>query len=1193
MPAVTWRRLSLWGFGCYRDGVKVTFQDGLNVLVAPNERGKSTLVAGLEAVLFGLPNTANPEAFGTTRFANREGAERFEGELEFLVDGVPYVIKRHFATNRVTLRRREENGWEEIWRGTHNPGAHKKIPIYIDHLTNLLGITSRELFEATFCLGQPLPEGRALDNEVQKLLSGSGGHYQEALQHLAGSLRSLTRYCGDMGVGNNGRKDARLEELRTEIAALQRVKQASGDTMEELTAVRARLQELAAELKNAREELKKRRELRDAWDRWRALHVRYQGFLREQRQAGTALARARELEQKIRASREEASRLYPEWESFIEGSEGLDRLLELEGEITRLQKEADAGEAQVNELRVRREDLTARLKGELAAVADHPDILRDLEELERLRREIAELAAKMEELAAREAETAAALAALPDFATLGTSPAAVIEGLQTAARGLIADWERFEKDYTRCRELKKELAGELSCFAALSPEQEELAANYEYRRAALEKEEREAGENCRRLEERKEAYRKREEEYHRRFRDLDALGEDALHALAEKPKTGAELKLKEAVLQSSLAAGRRRRAVLAILVGAGLLTGAVVGIMGGSWPAAAVIILLCCLGGAAWIYLGRPRDDAVALEAEVAALKERLRGLDAVLGPWADAPLEKLDELRHRLLERERARAELAALAASLPGVEEEEERAQQALTAAVKARQEFTAATAAFAVRFTDVAAAFQRYRNARDELKILEIRLKEFSEKNPGVAVEEAFKASPRTLDAPWPGLAALARLYGRSSTTTGELLEWLKELEKGGWEEILERARQWEELAAKKSWLNERREQLLQPDDKGQTTLTRLEAAVAALEVHVAPFTKDDKDAVASLLTEAETVKKELAAMEGSSRAVTARVEELKSQIAKRKSEADELRRALAPVLAATGGDAGKALERRRSYEQMVRERQGWQEQLTGLLGGGSLEELEAAGLDAANRTLIVLQEWRALAQEHPGLPEPGEEIKGEELEARYKKLQEETSALENQVQGLEEEERGLLRRQSQLEGGQIANVAVTAEILAARERELARLEMEAAALALAYRELEEAARDYSREYRRELAAAATRYFILFTGKEERRVELTEDFRVEVKETGAAIPLAQLSRGAQDQLYLALRLAIGDLLSAALTLPFIFDDCFVNCDAERRRRIRESLTVLAEKRQLLLLTHDPDFAGWGSLLQVEEGN
>ncbi|NLG69521.1 MAG: hypothetical protein GX496_08180 [Firmicutes bacterium] len=75
------------------------------------------------------------------------------------------------------------------------------------------------------------------------------------------------------------------------------------------------------------------------------------------------------------------------------------------------------------------------------------------------------------------------------------------------------------------------------------------------------------------------------------------------------------------------------------------------------------------------------------------------------------------------------------------------------------------------------------------------------------------------------------------------------------------------------------------------------------------------------------------------------------------------------------------------------------------------------------------------------------------------------------------------------------------------------------------------------------------------------------------------------AQLSKGAQDQLYLSLRLAIADLMASDLRLPFIFDDPFLNCDDERLRRIRETLDAIAAGgRQVLLFSHRPDFTTWG---------
>ena len=63
-----------------------------------------------------------------------------------------------------------------------------------------------------------------------------------------------------------------------------------------------------------------------------------------------------------------------------------------------------------------------------------------------------------------------------------------------------------------------------------------------------------------------------------------------------------------------------------------------------------------------------------------------------------------------------------------------------------------------------------------------------------------------------------------------------------------------------------------------------------------------------------------------------------------------------------------------------------------------------------------------------------------------------------------------------------------------------------------------------------------------------------------------------VGQLSQGAQDQLYLALRLAVADLVAAKSRLPLLLDDPFVNCDEQRLERIRAALAELARQRQVI---------------------
>ncbi|MDQ3397563.1 MAG: AAA family ATPase, partial [Deinococcota bacterium] len=172
---LTWRRLELTGFGVH-DGCKFEFPEGLAAYVAPNENGKSTAVAGLTAVVFGLPGVSDKTAWGQARYRSTRGLSRFEGSVEFLaLDGQVYRVWRNFATHQVRLARLENGSYTTVFDGEHNPAARKGAPQYEEHLRLLVGISSNEVFNHTFSICQPLAWGGALSNEVATLLSGSGG----------------------------------------------------------------------------------------------------------------------------------------------------------------------------------------------------------------------------------------------------------------------------------------------------------------------------------------------------------------------------------------------------------------------------------------------------------------------------------------------------------------------------------------------------------------------------------------------------------------------------------------------------------------------------------------------------------------------------------------------------------------------------------------------------------------------------------------------------------------------------------------------------------------------------------------------------------------------------------------------------------------------------------------------------------
>jgi uncharacterized protein YhaN len=77
--------------------------------------------------------------------------------------------------------------------------------------------------------------------------------------------------------------------------------------------------------------------------------------------------------------------------------------------------------------------------------------------------------------------------------------------------------------------------------------------------------------------------------------------------------------------------------------------------------------------------------------------------------------------------------------------------------------------------------------------------------------------------------------------------------------------------------------------------------------------------------------------------------------------------------------------------------------------------------------------------------------------------------------------------------------------------------------------------------------------------------------------IRQDGRRVPVAGLSCGTADQLYLALRIAaVEDYLGHADPLPFIADDLFINFDDKRAAAGFRVLGELAKKTQVLFFTH-----------------
>ncbi|MBW5445120.1 AAA family ATPase [Cohnella sp. CFH 77786] len=145
------------------------------------------------------------------------------------------------------------------------------------------------------------------------------------------------------------------------------------------------------------------------------------------------------------------------------------------------------------------------------------------------------------------------------------------------------------------------------------------------------------------------------------------------------------------------------------------------------------------------------------------------------------------------------------------------------------------------------------------------------------------------------------------------------------------------------------------------------------------------------------------------------------------------------------------------------------------------------------------------------------------------------------------------------------------------LAEWEGKLERLAERYAVLAVSDRLLQETKAVYEEERQPEVLRLASRYFAAMTGGAYTRIAVPADTPSVLAETTDRqwIDSAYLSRGTQEQLYLAMRFALADAASKDVPLPLLLDDLFVHFD---ERRLRQTVPVLAEisrTRQVILFT------------------
>ena len=143
------------------------------------------------------------------------------------------------------------------------------------------------------------------------------------------------------------------------------------------------------------------------------------------------------------------------------------------------------------------------------------------------------------------------------------------------------------------------------------------------------------------------------------------------------------------------------------------------------------------------------------------------------------------------------------------------------------------------------------------------------------------------------------------------------------------------------------------------------------------------------------------------------------------------------------------------------------------------------------------------------------------------------------------------------------------------IAQARRRLAELERTNRAIGYAQSALESALQELQRRFAPDITRRAGYFLSCLTGGVYDRISIGEDLSVLAardSETTLRSP-SWRSEGTGDQMYLALRLAVWDILSP--DSPLILDDALVRFDQTRMERAMDLLKELGQKRQILLFS------------------
>ncbi len=279
---------------------------------------------------------------------------------------------------------------------------------------------------------------------------------------------------------------------------------------------------------------------------------------------------------------------------------------------------------------------------------------------------------------------------------------------------------------------------------------------------------------------------------------------------------------------------------------------------------------------------------------------------------------------------------------------------------------------------------------------------------------------------------------------------------------------------------------------------------------------------------------------------------------------------LQLAIEPIERAVESLSEWQAERSRRLGNKDRQQENWTI-LQQLLGKLTLPELEQ---EVAQRRQWVAHLVTEAEHPLPACPPSTPEARTEEIQ-RLDALAREAAAEAHTMQGQ-------VTQQQQ----SLSNVVEAEEALERARDKLAQVKRLDRILDLTRQFMGEAQDRVNRDIAPVLASKLTRRLARVTAQRYDEAQVDPE-RLEVKVRGAGSPwrdAALLSHGTAEQIYLLLRVALAEILTkSGEVCPLILDEPTTQFDAERTQTVLNVLLELADERQVVLFSQEPEVLAW----------